>query len=127
MTDTTTRARELLARLTDIRGDAQNARQIREDNLSDEDREALAAISEALEGQAWQPIETALEDGTVILVYRPDSGVFTAHYVEEDAHSSNQMNPPEGDHYWFSTNGEDLSHDMPTHWMPLPSPPQEVR
>lgn len=59
--------------------------------------------------EGWQPWESAPEDGTVILAFRPDAGVFTAHYVEEDAHLSNAMNPPEG--------------DLPTHWMPLPSPP----
>lgn len=71
----------------------------------------------------WQPFDTAKEDGNIILVYRADAGVFTAHYVEEDAHLSSPMNPPEGDSYWFSTSGEDLTDDLPTHWMPLPTPP----
>ncbi|WP_442935585.1 DUF551 domain-containing protein [Nitratireductor sp. CH_MIT9313-5] len=73
----------------------------------------------------WQPIETAPQDGSVILVYRSDAGVFAAHYVEEDAHLSTALNPPEGNCYWFSTSGEDLTGDMPTHWMPLPSPPED--
>lgn len=71
----------------------------------------------------WQDIATAPRDGTEILVYREDAGVFTAHYVEEDAHISSPMNPPEGDFYWFSTCGDDLTGDMPTHWQPLPTPP----
>jgi hypothetical protein len=71
----------------------------------------------------WQPFHTAPETGEVILVYRSDAGVFTAHYVEEDAHLSSVMNPPEGDFFWFSTSGEDLTDDLPTHWMHLPSPP----
>lgn len=71
----------------------------------------------------WQPIETAPMDGTAVLVYREDAGVFTAHYVEDDAHLSSPMNPPEGDCYWFTTGGEDLTDDMPTHWMPLPDAP----
>jgi hypothetical protein len=71
----------------------------------------------------WFDISTAPEDGTVILVYRPDQGVFCAHYVEEDAHLSNYMNPPEGDCCWFSVTGDDLTNDMPTHWRPLPPPP----
>lgn len=80
-----------------------------------------------VEGEGWLPIESAPEDGTVILVYRDDAGVFTAHYVEEDAHLSSPLNPPEGDFYWFSTCGDDLTGDMPTHWRPLPSAPsQEV-
>jgi hypothetical protein len=72
---------------------------------------------------SWQPIDTAPKDGTVVLVYREDAGVFTAHYVEEDAHLSSVMNPPEGDCYWFTTDGEDLTGDMPTHWRPLPDAP----
>jgi len=71
----------------------------------------------------WQPFETAPRDGTEILVYREDAGVFTAHYVEEDAHLSSYLNPPEGDFYWFSATGEDLTNDMPTHWRPLPDGP----
>ncbi|MCH6203889.1 hypothetical protein L3V16_08535 [Brucella ciceri] len=78
-----------------------------------------------VEGDGWLPIESAPKDGTVILVYREDAGVFTAHYVEEDAHLSSPMNPPEGDFYWFSTSGDDLTNDMPTHWRPLPSAPSE--
>ncbi|MEC5289421.1 MULTISPECIES: DUF551 domain-containing protein [unclassified Aurantimonas] len=74
--------------------------------------------------QAWREgIDSAPHDGTVVLAYRPDAGVFTAHYVEEDAHISSAMNPPEGDCYWFTTDGEDLTDDMPTHWMPLPDAP----
>lgn len=32
----------------------------------------------------WQPFETAPEDGAVILAYRPDAGVFTAHFIEPE-------------------------------------------
>jgi len=71
----------------------------------------------------WQDIATAPRDGTAILAYRDDAGVFTAHYVEADAHISSMINPPEGDCYWFTTGGEDLTGDMFTHWMPLPTAP----
>jgi hypothetical protein len=71
----------------------------------------------------WRPIETAPRDGSVVLAYRHDAGVFTMHYVEEDAHTSSYMNPPEGDCYWFTTGGDDLTDDMPAHWRPLPDPP----
>ncbi len=76
-----------------------------------------------VEGDGWLPIESAPKDGSVILVYREDAGVFTAHYVEEDAHLSSPMNPPEGDFYWFSTAGDDLTNDMPTYWRSLPLAP----
>lgn len=75
----------------------------------------------------WRTMDSAPESGDVILVYRPDSGVFSAHYVEEDAHTSNYLNPPEGECYWFSTCGDDLTNEMPTHWMPLPQPPKETQ
>jgi hypothetical protein len=75
----------------------------------------------------WQTWESAPADGTVILAYRPDAGVFTAHYVEEDAHIATPMNPPEGDCYWFTTGGEDLTQDLPTHWRFLPTPPETSR
>lgn len=80
-------------------------------------------LVEARAQERWQPFTTAPEDGTVILAWREDAGVFTAHYVEEDAHLANYLNPPEGDCYWFTTGGEDLTSDMPTHWRPLPEPP----
>lgn len=86
--------------------------------------EAIAALNALPAVDEWQPIESAPETGETILVYRPDAGVFTAHYVEEDAHLSSAMNPPEGDCHWFTTGGEDLTDDMPTHWRPLPKPPQ---
>ena len=84
---------------------------------------ALRALPTVSDG--WEDMSSAPETGETILVYRPDAGVFTAHYVEEDAHLSSAMNPPEGDFFWFTTGGEDLTDDMPTHWRPLPAPPSE--
>jgi len=92
--------------------------------------EAFAALEAAAlraqpsnEADRWRTWGTAPGDGTVVLAYRPDAGVFTAHYVEEDAHISTALRPPEGDTYWFTTGGEDLTGDMPTHWRPLPAAP----
>lgn len=64
----------------------------------------------------WQPIETAPKDGTRFLAFWPST------------------NPPNvnstivttwwGMYTWetaFITAGDD---DLPTHWMPLPSPPE---
>lgn len=92
--------------------------------MDDENASDMASIRDFINSaHEWKPMSSAPESGDVILVYRPDAGVFTAHYVEDDAHFSNYMNPPEGDYYWFSTCGDDLTNDMPTHWMPLPNPP----
>ena len=88
-------------------------------------RAAMRAALEAAERAAWRPIEEAPKDGTIVMVFRKDQGVFCAHYVEEDWHLSSQHNPPEGDHCWFSTNGDDLTNEMPTHYRPLPKGPEE--
>lgn len=87
-------------------------------------RETARAALEAAERAAWQPFSTAPEDGTVVLVFRQDAGAFSAHYVETDSHLASSMNPPEGDCYWFSTGGDDLTGDLPTHFRPLPAPPE---
>ncbi len=65
----------------------------------------------------WQPISTAPKDGTEVLVYRKDAGIFMASFREAA--------DEDGECYWFSISGEDLTGDLPTHWMPLPEPPKE--
>lgn len=66
------------------------------------------------------PVNPAPKDGTVILVYRRDQGVFTAHFV-----AANEIIGVDGDEpQWWSTDGQDLIGDlMPTHWYALPAPP----
>lgn len=60
----------------------------------------------------WRPIETAPRDGTMILVGRWDQGLATVY----------------GDHWaedpgcWYDSSGL----FEPTHWMPLPEPPEDV-
>ena len=55
----------------------------------------------------WQPIETAPKDGTEILVVEPDGEMYVAFWNIYES-------------LWFY--GVDLC--VPTHWMPLPQPPQ---
>lgn len=112
------------------------------DEMSEPDKEADRQIGEAIakwtmlhhearnaladpdmrEAVDWQRFDTAPTDGTVILAYRDDAGVFTAHFVEEDAYIATPNNPPQGDAYWFTTSGEDLTNDMPTLWAHVPQP-----
>ena len=67
----------------------------------------------------WQPIGTAPQDGTEVILFYPhlrDDGFVTAgHYYRNDG----------GDGpYWYAdlVNG---GASPPTHWMPLPEPPKE--
>jgi hypothetical protein len=65
----------------------------------------------------WQPIETAPNDGeTVVLGF---------YRINEDCHF---INPVYFDgHFWltFSYHGEGREFYVePTHWMPIPEPPQ---
>jgi hypothetical protein len=82
-------------------------------------REAAVEISrlrrerdEARAAMAWRLWGDAPEDGREVAVYRPDAGVLVASF-REDIH---------GDCAWFASCGEDLTGDLPTHWMPLPTP-----
>jgi len=61
-----------------------------------------ARIAE-LEGQGWQPIDTAPRDGTVVMFYAP----------VDDYQISR------ADDYW----GKAWWLENATHWMPLPAPP----
>src|SRR6266550_5689571 len=60
----------------------------------------------------WQPIETAPRDGTMILIGRWDRGlatIYSDHWAEDPG-------------CWCDSSGSFL----PTHWMPLPHPPECV-
>ena len=75
----------------------------------------------------WNPFDTAPTDGTEILVYRKDAGVFMASFIPsagDDGEFGPQMN---GEECWFDNYGDDLTGDLPTHWMPLPDPPKDKR
>lgn len=66
----------------------------------------------------WQPIETAPKDGTEILLFDPDNsddhngGVAQGYFSMKDG----------GRNEWVSMVFKTCK---PTHWMPLPSPPEQ--
>jgi len=62
----------------------------------------------------WQPIETAPKDGTTILVYLANGDVHTAY-----GHFYNKGH----DFEWAQYGGYETY--LPTHWMPLPPPPNQ--
>lgn len=64
-------------------------------------------------------MRSAPTDGTEILVYRSDAGVFTAWFVSPADHVNGGAQEPS----WFTHEGGDLTSEMPTHWMPFPELP----
>lgn len=81
--------------------------------------EADVAIREGVMADGWQPIETAPKDGTVVGVwnrYQPEI-VKYARWGNLKT-SSVQMG-------WVSRAGIEGSY-TPSHWMPLPAPPQDA-
>lgn len=61
----------------------------------------------------WRSFATAPEDGTEIIAWRDEDGVFVARCWDQDQ---------EKDGCWFA-DGDDLTGDLPTLWMPLPPEP----
>ncbi len=88
----------------------------------------------------WQPIETAPKDGTEILAYREDAGVFLVRWTccaelfsEQEIDAMCREYPRRDDEWLFDkawmfadfVRGDRLDGDLvPTHWMPLPEPPK---
>ena len=73
---------------------------------------------------AWQPIETAPRDGTIVDLW----GINHLHYAKRQERICNVHYGPVTDwmgherNDWRHGRGEDFE---PTHWMPLPAPPVE--
>lgn len=74
----------------------------------------------------WLPIETAPKDGTAVLGYfgqtagdEPPDMAVTRYVVR--LRKSGALSKRSG---WYSTEDPPMAFDDPTHWMPLPDPPQ---
>jgi hypothetical protein len=76
-----------------------------------------ADILSRLQELSWRPFATAPERDLPILAYREDAGVIVARFCLDD--------DGEGE-YWFTEEGEDLTGNLPTHWMPMPLPPKQT-
>lgn len=73
-----------------------------------------SAYDELEKKLAWQPIETAPKDGRKVLMFvfiMASPNVFTGRVIER----------PSG---WFCVD-DDKRPRKPSHWMPLPEPPNE--
>jgi hypothetical protein len=98
-------------------------------------RAALAAA----EAEAWQPIETAPRDGTVVLIWvisKDGDNVCVPGIWDTQLETLNDSLPPEeypDPGHWMipmygAKNGgwcDDLYRE-PTHWRPIPSAPKEA-
>ena len=89
-----------------------------------------------MNNEQWEIIETAPKDGTEILAWREDAGVFIARYtsadtvltereIEEQGWTDEQLFAED----WFAADfvaGCRMDGDLaPTHWMPLPKGPNQ--
>ena len=97
------------------------------DSLPIGDNDAFVAAINALEKTlpVWQPIETAPKDGTLIDVWDGRIRVADVRWCQESLWSAQDrrslktgfcVNDPE--YGWCLL-------ENPTHWMPLPAPPEE--
>lgn len=75
----------------------------------------------------WQPIETASKDGEAVLLYKPDERMVGEYMLAGYWGSW----PGQADS-WIACDGKPLGYfskviekaqGYPTHWMPLPEPP----
>jgi hypothetical protein len=62
----------------------------------------------------WKPIETAPKDGTEIIGWEKSEGMFLVAYRPDLAENTSYT--------WFNLEG--FWPHCPTHWMPLPNPPE---
>lgn len=69
----------------------------------------------------WEQFGSAPEDGEPTVVWRDDAGWFTAHFV---APGDMRDDSDDFECRWFTTGGEDLTGDLPSHWM-RPTPPDK--
>ena len=97
--------------------------------------EPTAEPSKTDEGQSrltvglggWQPIETAPKDGTWILVYGEGTDDEADTRKVSVAQYTNYLNGTIYDEFWWQFAWYDGGYygrfENPTHWMPLPTPP----
>lgn len=96
----------------------------------------------------WLPIETAPRDGSIVLLWAPnardkcegdltytDCDVVVGRWQKSNWHKTDENHEPTGQWEsdlvefevgWESTGSYTRHHAIkPTHWMPLPSPPEQ--
>ena len=76
---------------------------------------------------AWRPIETAPKDGTRVLICHGHAprNIYVAWWLDEAQFGDDKTGPGWqifdcGMDVWYA-----VATDDPTHWMPLPDPPED--
>lgn len=87
-------------------------------HIGDDDWDRLSSLANRGAGTQWQPFSNAPAGEIEVLAYREDAGVFTAFRAELQALGAAAA---EQTSIWYSTNGENLSADLPTHFIALES------
>jgi hypothetical protein len=79
----------------------------------------------------WQLIETAPKDGSEIIGFRPDQGVFVFRWSTMEKLVAHDLNGDTVEDYdedqadWWHDRWGWMEYELrPTHWMPLPPPPK---
>lgn len=75
---------------------------------------AIFELERIEEAQKWQPIETAPKDGHWILIWYPSSLPRMVAW----------MSHPSIGHGWYEGK-KFIAPEVPTHWRPLPVPPEQ--
>ena len=96
-------------------------------------KHALKAAIAAMPAQGWRDITSAPKDGTEILAFRDDCGVLLVRWTAAaefltDAELDQWDEAAAHEECWFCADfitGCRLDYDLlPTHWQPLPAPPE---
>ena len=84
-------------------------------------------IKDMTERQAeWRDMGTAPKSGAEFIGYRPDQGVFVCRWASMLEVAPDDYDPIDEDYecWWHDVWGWMEGELTPTHWMPLPAPPE---
>ena len=84
----------------------------------------ITAIRDTLQSMQWQPIESAPRDGTYILLLMVDGNVEKGYFQKSKYNAFHGFFIVNNGDYTDGGYGSDYKCE-PTHWMPLPTPPQK--
>lgn len=89
--------------------------------------DAWAELDALKASMAWQPIETAPRDGTIIILTTGDAtgtGRWRCIGSRDTLNDLNGIAQFKHEYGWHSVSDKRLNNQKITHWMPLPSAPE---